>query len=207
MVNKPTLFIIAGPQSSGKTTILHHLKKKSPRFLFIDETNQYSLLNKNHLGGAFVTREIEEQIVKADIKKIKEIDRSLKFIIIETGIMHCSYLENFMSKEEAEVYFNKYIQAHARLHPIVLFIDTKPQISWQRRKRKYVERIYKAGVTDSSKKREMLAKYKRNIENLYPLWIKYYKKIPFEKYMIKNSYSSWAACKEKIKSIIQTHIP
>ena len=181
MATKPILFIIAGPQSSGKTTILQHLKKKFPLFLFINETNQYSLLNKNHLGGAFVTREIEEQIVKADIKKVEEIDRSLNHIVIETGIMHCAYLEVFMSKKDARSYFHKYIQAHKGLHPILIFIDTKPQVSWNRRRRIYIERIIQAGVIDSSKKKEMLAKYQGNIEKLYPLWIKYFHKVSFEK--------------------------
>lgn len=206
MVEKPILFIIAGPQSSGKTTILKYLKKKFPYFLFINETNQYSLLNKNHLGGAFVTREIEEQIVKADIKKVEEIDRSLKHIVIETGIMHCAYLEVFMSKTDARSYFHKYIQAHKGLHPILIFIDTKPQVSWNRRRRTYIERIIQAGVIDSFKKKEMLAKYKRNIENLYPLWIKYYKKIPFEKYMIKNSNKTWEKFEREIMNKIKEYI-
>lgn len=206
MAEKPTFFIIAGPQSSGKTTILQHLKKKHPQFLFIDETNQYTILNKNHLGSAYVTREIEEQIAKTDIKKIKKIDRSLKYIITETSIMHCVYHEIFMSKEDAKLYFNKYIKAYKRLHPVLLFIDTKPQVSWKRRRRKYIERIRKVGLLNSSKKKEMLAKYRRNIEKLYPLWIKYFKKIPFEKYMIKNSNKTWNVFEKEIMKKIKTHI-
>lgn len=206
MQKRTKLFIIAGPQSSGKTSILAYLKKKFPHFFFIDETNQYSLIGKNHPGGAFVTRETEEAIAETDILKIKNIDQNIPCAVIETGIMHCSYHENFMSKSAAEKYFQAYIKAFNRLTPYLIYLDTKPHVSWQRRRPKYLERIAKAGVTDPSRKKEMLTKYRKNIETLYPLWTKYYGKVPFQKYFIKNSYTDWEKCKRKVKQIILSHV-
>lgn len=53
-----TLIIIAGPQSSGKTTAFEFLRKKYPSFRFIPETNMYSVADRNHRGAAYVTKEL-----------------------------------------------------------------------------------------------------------------------------------------------------
>ena len=52
------LLIIAGPQSSGKTSAFNHLKSKYTNFHYQEEINPYSLAGKNHPGGAFTTNEL-----------------------------------------------------------------------------------------------------------------------------------------------------
>lgn len=69
------LIIIAGPQSSGKTTIFNLLEKKFSAVTFISEINQYVIKDQNHLGGVFVEKELELKLVEEDIKAIKNIDR------------------------------------------------------------------------------------------------------------------------------------
>lgn len=204
---KTKLIVIAGPQSSGKTTIMKLLEKKYPHTPFIEETNQYTVVDKNHLGGAYVDSETEKQINNADIEKIKAIDRNQNIIFIESGIMHCTYAEYYCDEKTAKSYLEKYIRAHEGLHPIIFFIDTKPQVSWRRRRKTYIQRIDRAGVTDPKKREEMLEFYRTRISNIYPLWHKYFRLIPFEKYMIKNSYKSWEVFEKEILNIIKTHIP
>lgn len=191
MQAKTKLLIIAGPQSSGKTTVLKLLETKYPEANFIQETNQYSLVNKNHLGAAYVTCDIEKQIVSEDIRIIKKIDRNKNLVIMETGIMHMGYVEEICNKKIADRFFQKYISAHKDLEPTVIFIDTNPQISFKRRKKYYLQRIQNIGITKSEEIDEILRKYENKIKKLYPYWLKYFKKVPFKKIMIKNSQKSY----------------
>ncbi|MBI4972996.1 AAA family ATPase [Candidatus Roizmanbacteria bacterium] len=207
MSEKTRLIVIAGPQSSGKTTIMNLLEKKYPHIPFIEETNQFTVVDKNHLGGAYVDNQTERQINDVDIAKIKEIDRSRSALFMETGILHTTYAEYYCDEKTAQSYLEKYIKAHEGLDPIIFFIDTKPQISWKRRRKTYIQRIDRAGVTDVNKKKEMLEFYRTRIINIYHLWNKYFRLIPFEKYMIKNSYKSWERFEKEIMGKIKTHTP
>lgn len=203
---KTKLIIIAGPQSSGKTTIMKLLEKKYPYIPFIEEENQFTLVNKNHLGGAYVNDKTEKLINDVVIAKIKEIDRSQDIVFIESGIMHSSYAEYYCDENTAKNYLKKYIRAHIGLHPILFFIDTKPQISWRRRKKTYIQRINRAGVTNPQKRKEMLEFYHTRINNIYHLWHKYFHLIPFEKYMIKNSYKGWGVFEKEIMDKIKSFL-
>lgn len=185
------LIIIAGPQSSGKTTTLNLLKEFYPAIPVIPETNQYNVQSKDHPGGVFVGKKLEIKIISKDISVIQRIDRTVHKVIIEDGIFHQLYMEKFGDKTMLEKFYEKYMKACEGLHPIILFIDTKPEISWQRRKKIYAERVKKAGVTVRSEKQKMMEIYRKRIFDLYPLWHKYYNLFPFEKYMIKNSYKSY----------------
>ncbi len=192
------LLIIAGPQSSGKTTIFELLQKKYPRFTYVPEVNQFGILSKKHMGSAYVTRDVELMITKEDIKVTKRIPRNGNSVVMETGVFHIAYLEKFAGRKTADEYYPRYISAHQRLNPTILFIDTKPKTSFKRRKHIYLKRIRDAKITDPEVKRHMLQKYKKNIYDLYPYWIKYYKKFPFKKIMIKNSRRDYDSFIEEV---------
>lgn len=188
--NKTRLIVVAGPQSSGKTSTLKLISDKFPHLPIINETNQYGLISKKHMGGAFVTCEIEKKILETDIKLVAEINHKLPVIVIETGIFHLVYAEYLIGKKEADQYFRNYLKAHQNLEPIVLFINTLPSVSWKRRKSIYLQRIKDNNIVNQQEKKEMLRKYRNNIYRLYPLWLKYFKKIPYKKYKINNSRKS-----------------
>lgn len=206
MSEKTKLIVIAGPQSSGKTTIMKLLEKKYPHIPFIEEINPFTIISRNHLGGAYVDAETERKITDANIEKIKTIDQSQSAVFMETGILHTTYAEYYSGRETAEIYLKKYIKAHEGLHPIVFFIDTKPQISWERRRSIYLRRINNLGVKQWRERMKMLQKYRNTIVALYPLWHKYFHLIPFEKYIIKNSYKKWNVFEreimEKVKALL-----
>jgi len=190
------LITIAGPQSSGKTTVCQMVKLKHPEWNYLEETNPYTLTDGNHPGAAFTTKKLELQIVNEDIRKIKKINRLSDINLIETGIMHLMYLEAMINKKTADRYFDSYLKAHEGLKTIIIFIDTKPEISWLRRKNKYKTRV--EGFDCPSDKKKALQKYKDAIFRFYPLWIKWLDRIPFEKYVISNSQSSYAEFQRKI---------
>src|SRR3989338_11118088 len=97
------LLIIAGPQSSGKTTAFNYLKSRFPNFYYQEEINPYILMGKNHLGGAFTTHDLEVKLAEADLLMLKNIINHVKghhnCIIIETGIFHLVYTEKFCGQK------------------------------------------------------------------------------------------------------------
>ena len=66
-----TLITIAGPQSSGKSSALKIIKQKYPNINLFEEINPYLVTNKNHLGAAFVDKNLQIKIIKAEIKRTK----------------------------------------------------------------------------------------------------------------------------------------
>ncbi len=198
------LIIIAGPQSSGKTTVFQFLQKKFPSFRFVPETNMYSVADKNHRGAAYVKKDLEIKIVEKDLEKIEKISRSVRTVVMETGIFHLMYLEAIADKETAELYYLKYRKAHGKLQPVILFIDTKPAVSWKRRKPIYEKRI--KCLKEPKEKKQVMQKYSSTIERFYPLWHKWYKKFPFEKYMIRNSYKTEEAFLKETMALFRKYI-
>jgi len=181
--------IIAGPQSSGKTTLFNFLKKKIKNAVFLEEINPFTLVGKKHLGGAFVDLKIEKQIINEDLKRLKKIisQKSKKELVIEeTGIFHLIYLKKLANEEIRAHYFQKYFRLYNKIIPLIIFIDTKPQISWRRRKQIYLSRL--KNITDQKQKKLMLKKYQEKIFELYPQWRWLYRYLPFRKVIIKNSH-------------------
>ena len=88
--------------------------------------------------------------------------------------------------------------------PVILFIDTKPAVSWKRRKPIYEKRT--AGIPSVQERKKAMKKYRSTIERLYPLWIKWYKKFPFEKYMIRNSYKNEEVFLNEVMTISRSRL-
>lgn len=186
---KTRLIVIAGPQSSGKTTLFQVLKKRFPKNIFLEEINPYLLTGHKHFGAAFVNKNLQKAICNADIQRTLKITNSKTdhTYIIETGIFGLAYLEKIFGARKANIYWKKYLTIYKKFTPIIFFIDTKPIISWKRRKDKYLLRILNTGIKDKKSINKMMKKYNKNLNDLYPLFIKYYQKIPFKKYQINNS--------------------
>lgn len=182
------LITIAGPQSSGKTTIFNLVKQKYPQLNFISEINPYSLVGEKHLGAAFVSSDLEIKITEKELVILNPLVNQQKLSIVETGIFHLVYIELHLGKKVAQEYLYKYLKLYNRLNPTIFFIDTKPEISWQRRKEKYEKRII--SISDQKQKNKIMTKYNQTLYNLYPLWLKYFELLPFKKIMIKNSFKS-----------------
>jgi len=184
------IIIIAGPQSSGKTTTFNFLKTIYKEAVFVEEINPYFFVKK-HLGGALTDKKLEKKIIAEDFKilsKLKNIKKSL--IFIETGIFHIVYAEKIIGKETVDYYFKKYLNVYKYFEPIIIFIDTQPRISWKRRKNIYKKRLINAGIKTKEENEKFLKKYQKNIDDLYPMWIKWLNRFSYKKILIKNSYKS-----------------
>lgn len=186
MNQKPLIIVISGPQSSGKTTLLNHLQEKFPKVKFLPEINQYNIISAKHLGAAFVTQDVERKIIEKDIAITKQESKKYSLMIIETGIMHLPYAEICINNKVAASYFNVYKKLYDRMNTHIILIDTKPAVSWKRRKSKYLKRI--KHIKDPKLKQTLFDKYHRRIFDFYPVWKKYTKLLPYKKYIINDSY-------------------
>jgi len=180
------LIIIAGPQSSGKTTLFKVLKNRYQNWRFIEEINPYQF-DKNHPGAVFVDKKLQLKLLKKNLEVIKNID-SKRTTVIEGGIFNLVYGEKFCGAKTAQIYLKKSLKLYKNLDPLIFFIDVKPEVSWRRRQDIYFARIKKQGVTDEKEISKLLTKYQKNLYSLYPLWMKYLEKIPYQKIIFRNSY-------------------
>ncbi len=183
----PKLFIIAGPQSAGKVTLLNYLRKKHKNWFYVDEVNPASVTGKKYFGAINTTAELEKRIIEEDIKNIKNIRRDHNVIILNTGIFHYVFALYFNYKKLANYFFKQYLNAHKGLNPYVIFINAIPEVSWERRKPKYIKRIEDKGITDPAIIEQHLAKYKKIIDTVYPYWFECYNRVPYPKLIIENS--------------------
>lgn len=181
------LIIIAGPQSSGKTTCLNYLKKNHKDWEFVDEVNPRTITGKKNFGAINTNADLEQKILEEDIKNIQNIDRNRKIVILESGIFHYVYARHFLYKKLADHYYLEYLKAHEKLNPYVIFIKTDLDVCFARRKPKYLKRILEKGVTDQNVINQFLDEYKEVMRAIYPYWFDCYKKVPFSKLMIENS--------------------
>ncbi|MBI5126918.1 AAA family ATPase [Candidatus Roizmanbacteria bacterium] len=205
------LIIIAGPQSSGKTTTLNYLKKKHKDWYFVDEVNPRTITGKKNFGAVNTNADLEERILNGDIDNIEKIDRKKDTVILESGIFHYVYARYFLYKKLADRYFGEYLQAHQGLKPYVFFIKTDLEVCFERRKSMYLKRILEKGVNDKTIIDKHLNEYKKIMEAIYPFWFDCYKKVPFPKISIENSYKAkndyLKEAEEIIKSLLSQKSP
>lgn len=196
---------IAGPQSSGKTTALEFLKKKYPKWYFVEDINPYNVAGENHPGGAYTSEELEIKISEIVLVKIKKLLGEISInSATEMGIFHSVYMKFFGRKHLYDHYYDKYLELYNSLNSHIIFIDTEPKVSFARRRDKYIQRIEKMGITDEKEMVSRLKKYESIIYKLYPYWIKFYEKLPFPKTVIKNSYLSRENFLKEIDRIVSS---
>ncbi|MFZ6034603.1 MAG: deoxynucleoside kinase [Patescibacteria group bacterium] len=182
---------IAGPQSSGKTTAVNHLRRKHPDWYFLDVVDPYTIGGMQHAGAAYTDRDLQTNIMKVELMKLNAMKNKVNPVFLaEMGIFRLVYARYFYGKGLPDEFFDQYINAYEAFDPYLVFIDTKPEISFHRRKNRYIERIKNRGITDKKKFDKMLKKYQDTVFHLYPYWLKFYDRIRFPKTLIKNSYIS-----------------
>ncbi len=198
-----SLFItVSGPQSSGKSTVFKYLKGRYTKhgIKFISEINPYEFKKSDH-PRYLSTHGIQETLTKMTLASLKKITSKINHIM-ETSPMQIVYVEKYEGLKKANLYFKKYIEIVKKLDPILIFIDTKPDISFRRRKQIYIARIKKHNLQD--KQKQLLNEYKNKIFDLYPLWDKWLEKFPYKKIIVKNSYKSEDKFINEIDRIIQS---
>ncbi len=192
------MVFISGSQSAGKTTLFNYLKNFYPQAKFQPEINPYTVVGK-HSGGAFVTTDLQKEISRLTAEQFKILSKPAKegLVFWETGFMNLAYvLRN--GKDENYLYFKKEYLKLARLAEVkIVFIDTRPEVSWQRRRANYLKRVqeYLEDNHIKEEKREevtqqRMAKYKKNLWLMYPLFKETLKVLNLPTYVIENNGNS-----------------
>lgn len=191
---------IAGPQSAGKTTAFKYLSKKYAKrgILFQMDMNPYIFKKSDH-PKYISTQDFQEDLNRETIKLLQSIDRNTD-VIMENGPMQVVYIEAYSGKRKAEEYFRKYVKLLKRLDPVIIMVDAKPKLSFKRRINEYLRRIKKHKLQKQAQ--TILDQYEKKIIDLYPLWNKWFKRFPFKKILIKNSYKKQEKYLAEIETVI-----
>ncbi len=195
------IFVIAGPQSSGKTTAWQFLKDKYGSGVgFYEEMNSYVLFpKKSRMGNLAVDGEMEKKIHEADVTKVGEILKKDRVGVIETLMFHAVYYEEFVGEEFYYQGMRDYKEALQGVEVGVLFIDTKPEISFARRRDNYLQRIIsetkRRGLRGEEARKwgeETMKKYEDKIKDRYQKWWQVFEELDYvkEKWVIENNERS-----------------
>lgn len=180
------LAIIAGPQAAGKSTIVAKLSSQpyAVATLFPLQESRQIIVHKHMLLGAiFMTLEQELEVVSCDLARMD--------LILRRNQNHLVYLDecNIFTVAHAaahgvleiERYWNEYLTRLTRLNATVIFIDVPPEISWERRRRRYEQRLV---YFPEDQHTAILRQYQDYQVKLHPLLLDVYRRLPFPKAIV-----------------------
>ncbi|HLC48860.1 MAG TPA: hypothetical protein VJI96_00540 [Candidatus Andersenbacteria bacterium] len=203
------LVIIAGPQAAGKSTTITALQSqnvssllgcgKSPVIFPLQESRQITAHRHMLLGAIFMTLEQELEVVNCDLERMDFIlERTQnQFLYVD----ECNIFTTAHAKAhgilELEQYWNQYITRLHRLDAVVIFLDVVPDISWERRRHKYEQRLI---YFPENERETILERYRLYLTKLHPLLHEVYDRLPFPKAIIDGNssedYVLATACKQ-----------
>jgi thymidylate kinase len=196
------LIIIAGPQAAGKSTAISQLcsqyqivssflnraRKKIPAIFPLQESRQIIAHKDVLLGAIFMTPEQEEEVVECDLARMD--------LILSRRRDHLIYLDecNVFTIAHAlahgvkgvEKHWLEYIARLQRLRAKVIFLDVDPEISWERRHKKYQQRLI---YFPANQHKAIMERYRAYLERLHPLLLDVYRRLPFPKELLDGRMS------------------
>ncbi|MCL4364639.1 deoxynucleoside kinase [Patescibacteria group bacterium] len=195
---------IAGPQASGKTTALNHLKKHHQDWFFLEDINPFTVIGKNHPGAAYTDTELEGKILEIVSAKLHKIENHYDQIIVaEMGIFHLVYGQFIGSKKLSNQFLPKFLKIYNEFNSSIVFINITPNVSFARKRKSYRQRILAKGTTDDKEISDSLTVYKHAINNIYPYWLDLYQRLDFPKITIENSDLTEKEFLAKLDSVIK----
>ena len=180
--------IIAGPQSSGKTTAVNYLSTfYMGKVIVHREINPLLLYPKTaRLGSIAATGEMQNKIMRADLRRLKMVTNESKTHLAETDVFHLVYILLYLGEEAYKRAFQEYKEALTNFRTTVIFINTKPEVSFARRKEEYAKRVAAEVIRqeiplekEQDFTNKMLTVYQKRITDLYPLWLRVFNELNF----------------------------
>jgi thymidylate kinase len=169
-----SFFIIAGPQCAGKTTTKSYLysrymaiaRSQTPgatpehRNLFLlPEMRQLVMHERGIHSAIFIDIDTERKIVERDLARMDDIIEKAddRIYLDETNIYTLAHARR------RGLHVNDLVSEYGHrlqtLNAAILFLDVPPDISWQRRKVRYQERVNGFPQTEAAKVMEMYRDY------------------------------------------------
>ncbi|MDI6721622.1 MAG: deoxynucleoside kinase [Candidatus Aenigmarchaeota archaeon] len=182
-------FVVGGPQAAGKSSTIKYLHSKYcstvpmdenvyKNLVALQEMRQIIIHKYSILGAIFMDKSDEIEIVENDLKRmdnILDLDDD-RIYLDECNIFTLAHLKNHCI--EANKYFHEYCDRLRRLDASIMFLGISPEISWQRRKKRYEERI--EGFPPDERE-TIMRSYKEYLFELHPRISELYEELDFPK--------------------------
>jgi thymidylate kinase len=187
--------VFAGPQAAGKSSVINELGSqpyslaalfptgKAPPFVPLQESRQIIVHKYLLLGAISLTQGHEEEIIRCDLDRMDIIlERSSPPVVyldecnvftIAHGLAH--------DVREVKAYWDHYLRRLTQLDASVIFLDLPPKVSWDRRKRRYEQRLLHFPLVEHAK---VMGQYHDYLFRLHPLLHAVYRRLPLQKVMI-----------------------
>ncbi len=190
--------IIAGPQAAGKSSIINKIASYDPKVITLEESRKIIVHKYQRKGAIFMTKNDEIEAIHNDMTRM--------FAIIGQNIKNQSYVDetNVFTISHAKAhnidlldgYYKQYIDMLKSLQCSIIFIDVPPEISWDRRKHRYFQRLWDYNEKD---KKNTLSEYKQYLQRLYVELNKLYLHIELPKITIDGKDSIDKVARRVIK--------
>lgn len=216
-----SILIIAGPQAAGKTTVINKLVAqpynvedlflgKSPPLLFpLQESRQIIVHKEMLLGAIFMTAEQEMQVIECDLHRmglIKQRNHKPAVYVDECNIFTIAHaLAHGVT--QVQDYWDQYVTKLEELKAQVIFVDLPPEVSWERRKRRYEKRLI---YFEDDEHADIMQRYHDYLFSLYPLLHNVLNSLPFPKVTISGLMSEENVLKavcQKVAEFINSTSP
>lgn len=206
-------FIIAGPQAAGKSTVIYHLNRqcrnasllfpqRHPLLLFpLQESRQIIAHKYMHLGAIFMTLRDEREVVRCDLARMDIIlkrTRDRLLYLDECNLFTIAHAAAHGIKD-IERYFDRYMLRLEKLNVKIIFLDVPPDLSWERRRPVYEQRlVYFA----KHRRKKIMEQYQMYQERTYPLLRALYDRVPCPKTIIDARMSEWLLTEEVSRTLM-----
>lgn len=192
------LIIIAGPQAAGKSTIITQLAEqyhtlrslfpsRRPPLLFpLQESRQIVVHKYALLGAIFMTREHEREVVECDFSRMDIILGRMRDCVIYLDECNIFTIAHATAHGIGEIarHFDEYLDRLAKFRAKIIFIDVPPDISWERRRMKYAQRLV---YFPRRRHAAIMRCYREYLSDVHPLLLSLYRRIQLPKEMISGS--------------------
>ena len=191
------LIIIAGPQAAGKSTIISQIcsqyqavspfisssKKRKPILFPLQESRQIIAHKEILLGAIFMTAEQEEEVVNCDLGRMDLILRRSRERVIYLDECNIFTIAHAMAHGVKDInkHWSEYIVHLEKLNAKIIFLNIDPEISWERRCRKYEQRLVYFPV---NRHKAIMRRSREYLKRLHPLLLSVYHRLPFSKEML-----------------------
>lgn len=207
-------FIVAGPQAAGKSTVIYHLNQqcrnasrlfpeREPLLLFqLQESRQVIAHKYMLLGAIFMTHRHEREVIQCDFSRMD--------VILKRTQGHLVYIDecNLFTIAHAEAhgirnldrYLDGYLSRLEKLQAKIIFFDIPPEVSWERRRPVYEQRLV---YFPKNRRAQIMERYRSYQLRVYTLLRALYERVPCSKVMIDAHLSKGSLIEEVSKTMMR----
>ena len=189
------LVIIAGPQAAGKSMVVAQLGcqpynvaplfpgGKPPLLFPLQESRQIIAHKYMLLGAIFMSLDQELDVVNCDLGRMDLILQRAQNNIVYVDECNIFTIAHAAAHgvTEVERYWDEYLTRLRKLNAAVIFLDVPPDISWDRRRRRYEQRLV---YFPEDQHETILRQYQDYLVKLRPLLLGVYDRLPFPKAIV-----------------------